>query len=120
MPRMLLEAVFVLAVVGCHSSGGGLAKMYCEGGVDDDRPLGGECFAIEDRKLDDDPTTIGSGRLVSDPTRPMSIRRVDANHWNLFREGSAVGTLALDGHWLTAAIDGRTVHVRSDPPGFFQ
>ena len=116
---MLLAGALVLAEIGCPS-GGGLAKMYCEGGVDGDRPLGGDCFVVEERRLDDDPTTIGSGVLVSDSTRRVSIRRVDSAHWNLFRGSEQVGTLALDGSWLTVALDGRTIRARSDRPGFFQ
>lgn len=75
--RFALPFAFVFALVpallaplGCKKQktdgSEALEKLYCEGGVRDGRPAGGDCLDVTLATGTSDPSVIGRALLVSD------------------------------------------------------
>jgi len=126
--RFALAFAFVFALVpallaplGCkklRGDGDSLEKLYCEGGVRDGRPAGGDCLDVTLATDAGDPSVIGRVALVSDYQVSYEVRRTGKKTFNLVRDGQVAGTLELDGSWVRVKLgDGRKVSLRSDMPG---
>ena len=112
-------AWLLVAFAGCSSKP--IYGFYCEGGVVQGRPSGGECIDISPDRPDNDPRTVGKAALVSRYAQPYTLRRTSAGKYSLLLDGAVAGTLEHDGKWVTVRLPPAVVHrMRSDAPGVFE
>lgn len=117
--RRLTLVAFVVVLGACKR--GGLAPMYCEGGVVNGEGKGGQCLMIDtEHKPDSDPATLGTLKFEGRFRDTYTIRRLSHDKYDLLLGGVSAGTLEQNGTWVTLTFPTEHYSLRSDAPGFLQ
>lgn len=118
--KTMRAIVLAMVVVSCRPKTQTLDPEYCEGGIINGKPQGGECASFKAGNTDGHPKTVGTIMFSKRYTKTYVVRNAGKARYELVLDGVHAGVIEQDGSWIrTKFEDGEEIRgMRSDAPGF--